>query len=183
MSFAVFFRSVWALPVLAVLVGACPCISKGATFIVANANDSGSGSFRQAIMDANALGGADTIIFQISGSAPFTITPLSALPGITSPAVIDGTTQPGYAGTPLIELNGTSAGGNAGLRLLAGNSTVRGLAINRFGADGIRIDGPGTNVIKGNFIGTDTSGALARGNALNGILINESSCNIIGVTN
>src|SRR6185503_14719170 len=34
----------------------------------------------------------------------------SQLPDITDPVLINATTQGGYAGTPLIELNGTSAG-------------------------------------------------------------------------
>jgi hypothetical protein len=50
----------------------------------------------------------------------------------TLPVVIDGTSQPSFAGQPVIELNGLGAGANAGLRLLAGNSTVRGLVINGF---------------------------------------------------
>ena len=80
------------------------------TFTVINTDDSGAGSLRQAILDANALAGTDQINFNISGAGPFTITPLTALPTITDAVIVDGTTQPGYAGTPLIELIGTSAG-------------------------------------------------------------------------
>ena len=154
-----------------------------ATLSVTNTNDSGSGSFRQAILEANATNGLDTIVFQIPGSGPFTISPASALPAITDPVVIDGTTQPGFTNRPVIELNGAAAGSSAaGLRLLAGNSTVRGLAINRFGAEAIRIQSPGTNLIAGNFIGTDVTGLLPRGNA-NGVYITSASGNIIGGTN
>ena len=39
-----------------------------------------------------------------------TIAPLSALPAITNPVLIDGFSQPGYGGTPLIEINGSQAG-------------------------------------------------------------------------
>ena len=49
--------------------------------------------------------------------------------------------------------------------MTAGNSTIRGLAINRFGAAGIHLQAPGgTNLILGNFIGTDPTGTLERGN-------------------
>ena len=157
--------------------------AQSATFTVTNTADSGSGSLRQAILDANANSGLDTIAFQIPGAGVRTIAPLSTLPPLTDPVSIDGTTQPGFASLPLIELNGTSAGGNAGLRLLGGGCTVRGLAINRFLTDGIDISGPGTNLVAGNFIGTDATGLLARGNASEGILISGSSGNLIGGTN
>ena len=69
-----------------------------ATLIVTNTSASGPGSLQQAILDANATNGLDTIIFQIPGTGVHTITPTSALPAITDPVVIDGTTQPGYVG-------------------------------------------------------------------------------------
>src|SRR5215207_2961588 len=104
-----------------------------ATFTVTNTNDSGAGSLRQAILDANATAGLDTISFSI-GSGVQTISPLTTLPVITDPAIIDGTTQPGFSGTPIIVLNGTSVttGSGVGLWIDAGNSTVSGLAIGNF---------------------------------------------------
>src|SRR5207245_2771692 len=99
--------------------------------VVTNTNDSGPGSLRQAILDANANAGADMIAFNISGAGAHTIIPASALPTITDPVTIDGTTQPGFSGNPLIELNGSNAFGN-GFTINAGSSTVRGLIINRF---------------------------------------------------
>jgi hypothetical protein len=154
------------------------------TFSVSNTGDSGSGSLRQAILEANANSGLDTIVFQIPGTGPFTISPGSTLPPITDPVIIDGTTQPGYAGTPRIELNGSNLGANGdGLLILVGDSTVRGLTINRCKRDGIRIQGPGNNVIQGNFIGTDLTGTLARGNFESGVFVFRSAGNLIGGTN
>src|SRR5689334_5993591 len=75
------------------------------TYTVINTNDSGAGSLRQAILDANKTSSADTIKFAI-GSGTKTITPKSRLPGISQPLVVDGTTQPGFAGKPLIEISG-----------------------------------------------------------------------------
>src|SRR4051812_10932852 len=66
-----------------------------ATFTVANTNDGGTGSLRQAILDANTTAGADTIAFNIAGAGVRTIAPTLALPPITGPVVIDGYTQPG----------------------------------------------------------------------------------------
>jgi titin len=152
---------------------------QGGTFTVANTADSGLGSLRWAITNANATPGANTISFQISGSTPFTIALLSQLPAITNQVTIDATTQPGYSGTPVVELNGTSAGsGGVGLQLNSAFNTVVGLTINRFPAQGIVLSGV-SNVIQGNFIGTDTTGAIVRGNGSYGIWV-DSSGNRIG---
>jgi parallel beta-helix repeat protein len=151
-----------------------------ATFVVTNVNDSGSGSLRQAILDANNNPALDTIAFNIPGAGPHTIAPLSALPIITYPVVIDGTTQPGFAGFPVIELDG-SGGGGPGLDITAGSSTVRGLVINRFPHSGISLHTRGMNRIEGNFLGTDETGTIDRGNAALGIDVG-SPHNIIGGT-
>ena len=74
-------------------------------YFVTNVNASGPGSLRQAIVDANATPGASRIGFDIPGAGPHTIfTP--TFPTITSPLIIDGRSQPGYAGSPLIWLRG-----------------------------------------------------------------------------
>src|SRR5438445_1734252 len=68
-----------------------------ATFFVVNTNDSGAGSLRQAILDANSnpnSGGPDFIDFNIPGAGVHTISPTSALPTITDPVTIDGYSQP-----------------------------------------------------------------------------------------
>src|ERR1043166_6001008 len=66
-----------------------------ATLSVTNTNDSGSGSFRQPIPQATPPTGPDPLVFQTPGPGPFPLPPASALPAITDPVVIDGTTQPG----------------------------------------------------------------------------------------
>src|SRR5690606_20409309 len=106
-------------------------------FVVTNTNDSGAGSLRQNIADANTEAGADTISFAIPGTGVQTITLLSALPTITDEVVIDGTTQTGFTTTPLIEIDGSGAGAAAnGLTLTAGasGSAIKSLTINRFGS-------------------------------------------------
>jgi hypothetical protein len=115
-----------------------------ATFTVTNTNDSGNGSLRKAIDDANANPGPDSINFNISGAGVHSIIPLSALPTITDPVVLDGYTQPGSSPNTLatgnnsihlIELNGNGAV-FPGLTVTAGNCTLRGLMINRFNGNG-----------------------------------------------
>jgi len=66
------------------------------TYTVTDTINTGTNTLRQAITDANANPGADTIIFNIAGSWTHTIVITSSLPNITGALVIDGTTQPGF---------------------------------------------------------------------------------------
>ncbi len=150
------------------------------TSVVTTVADSGPGSLRQAIMDANAASGASVINFNIPGSGVQEIQLTSALPEITNSVDLDATTQPSYAGTPLIELNGTNAGsGVSGLVVSAPNSMVIGFDINGFSGDGITINA-GSVSIQANYIGTDPTGMFAVDNGGNGISINNASSNTIG---
>jgi titin len=150
------------------------------TYIVSNTYNSGSGSLRDAIYKANAHSGADTIQFKI-GSGLKTIAPTSSLPAVTGATYIDGTTQGGYAGKPLIELRGNSGGGGNGLLLTGGSSTVKGLIINRFSSCGILIINHGGDTIKNCYLGTDSSGRYDYGNGAKGIVV-QASNNTIGGT-
>ncbi|MEX0879456.1 MAG: NosD domain-containing protein, partial [Thermoanaerobaculia bacterium] len=161
----------------AALSAAAAGLSRAATLTVTTTADSGAGSLRQAILDSNASAGVlDTIAFAI-GSGVQTITPLSALPIITDPVVIDGTTQPGYAGTPVIEIADAGLVTTA-LEITAGGSTVRALVINGFNV-GIWLENSGGNTVEGSYIGTDPTGTQGPGNA-KGIWISNSSGNTIG---
>ncbi|HYP41182.1 MAG TPA: right-handed parallel beta-helix repeat-containing protein, partial [Chloroflexia bacterium] len=154
----------------------------GPSFVVTNTNASGVGSLHQAILDANAQAGPDTITFNIPGPGVHTIQPISGLPTIDDPLTIDGTSQPGYAGTPLIELDGVSTFSVDGLKFdnNPGPNTVRGLAIGRFDGNGISLFDADNNIIQGNFLGTDATGTLDRGNGMFGINTAQSSGNTIG---
>ena len=93
----------------------------GLSFVVTNTSDNGPGSLRQAILNANSTAGVDNITFNIPGAGPHTITPAAALPTVSDPVLINGTTQPTFAGTPVIVLNGASAGaGVDGLTITGG---------------------------------------------------------------
>ena len=138
------------------------------TWLVSNNGDSGPGSLRQAILNSNAATGAtNTIDFNIAGSGAHLIVPLSPLPEITSPVLIDGFSQPGYAGKPLIELSGSELPSDSvhdGLTITGSDVTVRGLDINNFSQGaGIHITGTGAtgDAIYGNFLGTDPTGFRA----------------------
>jgi len=173
------FRSL----LLALLFLTTPLAATAASFTVTSAGNSGAGTLRQAILGVNSNPGPHTITFNISGSGPFTITPSTSFPSISNVVTIDGTSQPGYAGAPIIELNGASAGASSsGLTITCGGCTVRGLVINRFGQNGILLMNGGTNTITGNYLGTDVTGTLRRGNSGANLLITNSAANLIGGT-
>jgi hypothetical protein len=141
--------------------------------------DSGAGSLRQAILDANANAGADVINFSI-GTGQQTIVLATALPVITDPVTIDATTQPGFAGVPLIEVQPDRTLVFDGFKITSGNSVLRGLVINRFRGHAVVLETGGGNVIEGNYIGTDATGTAGEGNFSNGVFILSSSNNRVG---
>src|SRR5439155_24509797 len=128
----------------------------------------------------NAPPGSDTVPFNIVGTGVKTIALTSALPLISDPLFTDGASEPGYAGSPLIEINGSSAGtGKTGFVITAGNSTIRGLIINRFRLDGIELASNGNDNIYANWIGTNNTATGASANLGVGIDINGTSGNTI----
>ena len=155
-------------------------ISRASVFVVTNTNNSGTGSLRLAMNNANTTAGKDTINFNIPGAGPHLFKPGSVLPAQSEPVVIDGTTQPDYTGTPVIVLDGVFAGsGNIdGIILNGGDSMVKGLAIIRFADRGIEIRSTG-NTIEGNYIGIGTDGFTPFGNGTEGVAIFESN-NTVG---
>jgi hypothetical protein len=151
-----------------------------ATFVVSNTSDSGVGSLRQAIMEANATSDPDTIEFAIPGDGVHTIAVLSTLPPITKPLIMDGYTQPGshantrlpdeggLDGTLTIEISGASASSGTPAGLIVNNTvaTLRGLVVNGFKQQ-VNVGQPTPNssnvMIEGCYLGTDPSGTLAGG--------------------
>jgi hypothetical protein len=166
---------------VAALVGLTAATARaGTTFTVTNTNDSGTGSLRQAILDANASPGKDKIAFDLPGPAFIFLN--TELPAVTDPIDIDGTTEPGYNGTPLVLLFGS---GNTlapplayGLDIQAGKSKVSGLAIGEFQTGIVLEDSPGdavtASVIGANLVATS---ALPNGT---GISITNSNDEIGG---
>ncbi|MCG8330514.1 MAG: hypothetical protein MI974_22645, partial [Chitinophagales bacterium] len=135
-----------------------------ATFTVTNTNDSGPGSLRQAITDANAAGdGPHTINFSVAG----TIALASNLPAITvADVTIDGLSAPGAAcGAPTVELDGGGDGGRT-VGILVTNTSgpvIKGLVIRNFDGTGIALTNVSSSVIQCNFIGTDITGTALGG--------------------
>jgi hypothetical protein len=150
--------------------------ASAATFTVTNTNDSGPGSLRQAITDANNAG-SGTVAFSI-GSGVHTIIPLSVFPDVAAGVTIDGSTQPGYAGTPLIELNDSLVPVAPSLGCLNSSGTIRALVINRCSGRGLFMV---AGTVTACFIGTDVTGHTALPNGV-GVTAWIGMCTVGGST-
>ncbi|QEH36898.1 3-dehydroshikimate dehydratase [Aquisphaera giovannonii] len=162
------------------------------TFVVTNTNDSGPGSLRQAILDADLATSAspDTILFALPGTGPFLIQPISPLPAITHATILDGYSQPGAHASGqviggdaslLVRIDGQAIPGGAdGLLVDADGVVIQGLSMTGFGV-AIHLIGPGGDVVRGNYLGTDTSGTQAGPGNVRGVVA-ESPSNTIGGT-
>jgi parallel beta-helix repeat protein len=159
-------------------------------YVVTNTNDSGEGSLRWAVDQANTSESA-LIAFNIPGNGPHIIRPQTQYISFIRPVVVDATTQPGYStGSPVIVLDGSEAPeGTNGLvfGVQAGGSTVRGFSIVGFQrqtsspfshGNAVVLIGSGITVAA-NFIGLMPDGS-PMGNTGIGILIQNSSGNHIG---
>jgi hypothetical protein len=169
------------LPFLLLIAAAAQ--SAAATFVVTNTSDSGPGSLRQAILDANAAMGSDEIVFDlVSGST--TIAPLTELPEMLDE--VDFLAGDGF-GPPGVELSGALAPpGSTGLRLAANDSRIWGLAVNGFrsdalghGGDGILIEGGSRNEVWFCGVGTNAMFTASIGNGGVGVRIVDGSSNFL----
>jgi parallel beta-helix repeat protein len=149
------------------------------TFVVTSIEDEGAGTLRQAIMDANARTGPDTIAFSLDGPGTQTITPETPLPDISDALVIDGATQPGFAGAPLVEIDGSFAESTDtdGLRVVASDCTIRNLLLSRCGRAGVAVESPAARVlIEKCRIGTDPTGFAPMGCTFGVLVVGASDC-------
>ncbi len=167
-----------------------------------DANVANDCSLRNAIQIANASPYPDRIVFDIpglppspSGDWPIQVGSVDGfgLPAITDTVSIDGTTQPGWLGPPVIRVdNAATTTPSNGLELDAGasgtalhgdGSTITGLAVTRFGSpfkSGILV-GADYATVNGNYVGTDNNGDDLLGNDT-GITVDASNVTIGGTT-
>lgn len=149
-------------------------LDQGPVLAVINTDDGGLGSLRQAILDANASPGADTIVFDIpagqcGADGVCRIAPATALPSITDAVTIDGTTQPRFGTAPAHVCATAEAASymrveivpvaETGLEILSGPApvVVRGVSITG-SLTGIRVAGPGAHRIQCNHLGVTGPG-------------------------
>jgi CSLREA domain-containing protein len=155
-------------------------------------------SLRAAIENhnANRINPQNRITFAIknapgSGSIVIKVgsTGLGQLPPVLGSVVISAINDPGDGSpTRRIEIDGSMAGSNAiGLQLLGGQCEISFFIINSFSSHGIFIGGTpppgdGGHKLESNYIGTDSSGTVGKGNGGDGIFIDNTPNNMIGGT-
>lgn len=127
------------------LVVAVPNAASAAPFSVTTTADSGAGSLRQAILDANAAPGADVIEFSLgAGTHAITLTSsdsaTAVLPPITDEVVIDATSMAGWTpSTPRLEIvSGDEFYTSAAFTVDADDVTIKGLSIRSNSFDGFQ---------------------------------------------
>jgi len=147
---------------------------------VVNTNDSGTGSLRQAVLDANAAPGS-SITFAIPGSGVHVITLTTGQLEIDHSMTIDGYTQTGASPNTLAVGNNAVIlieidAGNASsiFNIIGGSSLIQGLSMVN-SSIAIASNSAG-NVIRGNFVGVDHTGNVAS----RGYLQIEAANNTIG---
>lgn len=132
-------------------------------FLVTSLADSGPGTLRQQIFSANTSPSSPhRITFNLP--SPFTISPSNAFNAITNNIFIDGSTQPGFAGTPIVRLTGTNAAISVGgLQFYGRGGGVRGLRIERFDDSyGVALVGV-SNIVEGCHIISNLTGITISG--------------------
>ncbi|MBT8479415.1 MAG: hypothetical protein KJO06_10895, partial [Gemmatimonadetes bacterium] len=148
--------------------------------LVTNGADSGPGTLREAIETANADPRPSRIHFNLPGPS-YRVDVYNSLPDLTAPVVIDGTTQPGYAGTPLVRIDEVAPvlRGAGGLDI-TDDSVIRGISVTGFDfGTGIRVRGS-RNLIEHCWIGVLPGGSGTNGNGDGISLISGASDNRIG---
>ncbi|MGN6184329.1 MAG: Calx-beta domain-containing protein [Thermoanaerobaculia bacterium] len=175
------------LPLLFSLLFAANAVA--ATYTVNTVGDTDDGTcdvanctLREAINAAN-VAGSGTIAFA-AGSGPITITLATPLPDVTAPVVIDGTTQPGYAGNPIVQITGIAASNCIVIR--ASDTTVRGLDIGNC-QDAISVIADGVALsnltFERNFLGTRLTTAPINRRAISLESINGGTISGVNIGN
>ena len=157
------------------------------TYTVTTSKDSGAGSLRWAIEQANSHAGADKVICS-AGMAGRTIWLATPLPSVTGTTAISGDTN--GDGAPDVTLNGAKLPVPdpyveiPGLDIRASYCTILGLAIVRFCGPAIHLDAVSHCRIASCHLGVNRSGTARLGNHtwVGDILLQDSDDNVIGGT-
>ncbi|MFM7207400.1 MAG: right-handed parallel beta-helix repeat-containing protein [Planctomycetaceae bacterium] len=139
-------------------------------FTVTSLADSGAGSLRQAILDANSSAGFDLVEFSVAGVIRVGATPL---PAITEGVAILGNTAPGYGGTPVVRVDFQNTPGLT-LASAAAFSRVTSLSLVDAAGAGVTVAADSTEFF-GNRIGVWGDGVTVEPNRGDGISIQSGA--------
>ena len=158
---------------LIVLIASVLNMSHAAVFTVnslanTNTGTGNSGTLLYCINQANLTTGPHTIDFSVAGTISINT---SALPALTKEITLDGTTAPGYAGVPVVVIDGTGLTGGSGISVTAANVKIYGLEITGFPYSGIQVNGNTSDFFE---IGAMGKGNVVRNNGYYGISISAA---------
>ena len=193
LSIVTFRRASLVVLLVLLAAGALPTPAHADAFVVNSTGDgvdanhgngvcetatAGQCTLRAAIEESAHTPPGDTITFSTSG----TINPATDLPPILGNVDIDGTSAPGYAGTPVVTVDGSAIPPDSvrGLiRLEANGCAVKGLRLQNFVNAGVSIfNGDGNhaedNELLGNGYGVTISGHSSQ-NVISGNLISGNA--------
>ena len=145
--------------------------STAATITVTNSADSGVGSLRQALLDANQTPDLTRIHFNIAGACPRVIQLQTLLPEISTNVRIDGYTQPGASRNTLAAANNANIcivlhNANAALAGIIVPSdipgdrsvAIDGLGFSNFALGGVNFNGGANHALLGSQVGGNING-------------------------
>ncbi len=162
-------------------------MTHSATFTVTSTADTGPGTLRQAIADANAAAGSDEIVFAIPGTGPHVIQLAGSLPNVQGELTLDGSTQPGgdcAAWPPTLNVSIDAAqSADFGLLIQGDDVTIRGISVHSAPLEGIRVVLSDRFTLTCSFVGTDATGTQGIGNGRVGLTIIDGDDHVIGESN
>jgi len=148
---------------------AAPAPKANTQIVVTNTNDGGAGSLLDALTTANQNTSSKTIVFQLPGVGPWTITTSQTL-FITNPVIIDGTSQAGYdRGDKRVYIEGARGVSSIFFLTNHGGTYIQGLGIYNYDANGVTI----WKDASWNFVDDDYIGF--KRDAANGTILHNSS--------
>ncbi len=167
-------RHAWVLLCLGLLARA----GWANTYKVTTNADTGTGSLRWAIREANRHAGADSIVFA-AGMKGRLMTPDTPLPAVTdAETTIDGDIN--GDGQPDVQIDGMLGSQEAGLGIKADHCTISGLAITGCKNPAIFIVDASYCTVRSCHIGVNLPGTAAVVNVLNIVLYRATHCTIGG---
>lgn len=149
-------------------------------YISSTDDDLTCGTLRYAITEANLTLQSDTIRFDLLNSSTLDIT--SNLPDILTPMVIDATTSPDWAGTPVISISSNNTSNIFNIKASA--TTIKGFAFSQLNGVSHIIESEIVDsiTIQNNYFSVDITGEIGGEPSVRAISISDGTHHLIGGT-